>query len=474
MVMVRRSLPFRVLCLLLIACVLCFSCLMPYAQAVVVESAVLYGAYELIAAMLIGGGVVYATSDDARSAAAQVYDWLASNASAALEKINFWVAQAIVGGVSTGIRVSKDIWDMIASAFNDLFSSDSLEFGREYVALDMQSLAELQQVLYQSGQIYNDGLKGDVAFTNVKAINYVGSSGSKVSISLGIARDGSVSRVYLYRDGYDAYELVNYRGFSLPDFGFWFDDTPTYGDQLRFGYWVSGFSDTTGEDFIRYDFMPNITNVHCYFGTYTFSGDSVAPDLVFPSDNSLVRVPDLPDVQTDEDGKEVVVYPDLSLNPTDHLADIPKQETGDQVDVPYDTLVDVGTGEAVGEGEGVENPDIPTEGTDTGLIQNILDKITNFFDSPSDFKLDFDGFKNLILPDRFPFCIPFDLINSVRVFAASAANFSFDIDLETSYFSVHHTVDLSPFAVPIAFFRYTCVLFWIWVLITRTRDLMKW
>ena len=474
MVMVRRSLPFRVLCLLLIACVLCCSCLMPYAQAVVVESAVLYGAYELIAAMLIGGGVVYATSDDARSAAAQVYDWLASNASAALDKINFWVTQAIVGGVSTGIRVSKDIWDMIASAFNDLFSSDSLEFGREYVALDMQSLAELQQVLYQSGQIYNDGLKGDVAFTNVKAINYVGSSGSKVSISLGIVRDGSVSRVYFYRDGYDVYELVNYRGFTLLDFGFWFDDTPTSGTKLRFGYWVSGFSDTTGEDFIRYDYMPNTAGSHLYYGTYTFSGDSVAPDLVFPSDNSLVRVPDLPDVQTDEEGKEVVVYPDLSLNPTDHLADIPKQETGEQVDVPYDTLVDVGTGEAVGEGEGVENPDIPTEGTDTGLIQNILDKITNFFDSPSDFKLDFDGFKNLILPDRFPFCIPFDLINSVRVFAASAANFSFDIDLETSYFSVHHTVDLSPFVVPIAFFRYTCVLFWIWVLITRTRDLMKW
>ena len=134
----------------------------PAAQAVVIESAVLYGAYELIAAMLIGGGVVYATSDDARSAAAQVYDWLATNASAALDKINFWVAQAIVGGVSTGIRVSQDIWDMIASAFNDLFSSDSLEFGREYVALDRQSLADLQQVLYQSGQIYNDGLKGDV------------------------------------------------------------------------------------------------------------------------------------------------------------------------------------------------------------------------------------------------------------------------------------------------------------------------
>lgn len=247
-----------------------------------------------------------------------------------------------------------------------------------------------------------------------------------------------------------------------------FVDSLSYGDTYTsVGVWFQRISDSAVETI-----WPG--GLSFGLGSYVFSPDSVIPsnDLVFPSDNSLVRVPDLPDVQTDEDGKEVVVYPDLSLNPTDHLADIPKQETGEQVDVPYDTLVDIGTGEAVG--EGVENPDIPTEGTDTGLIQNILDKITNFFDSPSDFKLDFDGFKNLILPDRFPFCIPFDLINSVRVFAASAANFSFDIDLETSYFSVHHTVDLSPFAVPIAFFRYTCVLFWIWVLITRTRDLMKW
>ena len=431
----------------------------PAAQAVVIESAVLYGAYELIAAMLIGGGVVYATSDDARSAAAQVYDWLATNASAALDKINFWVAQAIVGGVSTGIRVSQDIWDMIASAFNDLFSSDSLEFGREYVALDMQSLAELQQVLYQSGQIYNDGLKGDVAFTNVKAINYVGSSGSKVSISLGIARDGSVSRVYLYRDGYDAYELVNYRGFSLPDFGFWFDDTPTYGDQLRFGYWVSGFSDATGEDFIRYDFMPNIANVHCYFGTYTFSGDSLAPDLVFPSDNSLIRVPDLPDVRTDEDGKEVVVYPDLSLNPTDHLADIPKQETGEQVDVPYDTLVDVGTGEAVGEGEGTGEGDITDPADPAGTLPK-----------PGDLSL-----PKLII-SKFPFCIPFDVANLIGQLNASAEAPLIRIPVKTidGIATQYITIDFSQYESLVSIVRWGIYILFVAGLAYATRNYIKW
>lgn len=465
MVMVRRSLPFRVLCLLLIACVLCCSCLMPYAQAVVVESAVLYGAYELIAAMLIGGGVVYATSDDARSAAAQVYDWLATNASAALDKINFWVAQAIVGGVSTGIRVSKDIWDMIASAFESLFSDapalDVFEYGRSYTFDSAEDFL-----------IFGDLMSLENAQKHpVRSVYLVSpSAGSPLTFSLYEEKSGPNTKLmYLVEneDVYSSLDDVAYIYNSPYAYGF-FVDSLSYGDTYTsVGVWFQRISDSAVETI-----WPG--GLSFGLGSYVFSPDSVIPsnDLVFPSDNSLVRVPDLPDVQTDEDGKEVVVYPDLSLNPTDHLADIPKQETGEQVDVPYDTLVDIGTGEAVG--EGVENPDIPTEGTDTGLIQNILDKITNFFDSPSDFKLDFDGFKNLILPDRFPFCIPFDLINSVRVFAASAANFSFDIDLETSYFSVHHTVDLSPFAVPIAFFRYTCVLFWIWVLITRTRDLMKW
>lgn len=448
MVIVRRSLPLRVLCLLLIACVLCCSCLMPYAQAVVIAGAAAYGAVELIAAMLIGGGVVYASSDDARSAAAQVYDWVATNASAALDKINFWVAQAIVSGVSTGIRVSQDVWDAIASAFNNLFSSDSLEFGREYVVTDRAEVDSLGKLL---------------ADVTVKSFRYVPLS------------DGAEYEYYLvpeYNQSNHCYYLALYSNGVLYDQGRYYQGAI---EDYRFE-----FSRTAGSLYVSvyalvgstWWYQDDISSFSTREGTYAFSGDSVAPDLVFPSDNSLVRVPDLPDVQTDEEGTEVVVYPDLSLNPTDHLADIPKGETGEQVDVPYDTLVDVETGQQVG--EDVENPDIPSEGTDTGLIQNILDKITNFFDSPSDFKLDFDGFKNLILPDRFPFCIPFDLINSVRVFAASASDFVFRIDLDTSYFSVHHTVDLAPFAVPIAFFRYTCVLFWIWVLITRTRDLMKW
>lgn len=125
MVMVRRSLPFRVLCLLLIACVLCCSCLMPYAQAVVVESAVLYGAYELIAAILIGCGIIATTSDDARDMAREVFGWLQSNAAAVLDKINSLVGQALASAIVSGVRVSGEVVDAIKQAVDSLTSTDS-------------------------------------------------------------------------------------------------------------------------------------------------------------------------------------------------------------------------------------------------------------------------------------------------------------------------------------------------------------
>ena len=131
----------------------------------------------------------------------------------------------------------------------------------------------------------------------------------------------------------------------------------------------------------------------CCFGT---GAPSLAPDLTYPGEDTMIYVPDIPEVQTDEEGKDVVIWPDLSLNPDDFVLDIPKTATGDLVDVPYDTLVDASTGTAVGEGEGTGTGE--GEGTGSGILDilgDIWDAIRNFFDSPSDFKLDFDGFKNL-------------------------------------------------------------------------------
>ena len=168
----------------------------------------------------------------------------------------------------------------------------------------------------------------------------------------------------------------------------------------------------------------------------------------------------------------------ISLDPATTNQSISIPETWDLV-VPADILQDLDLSRA---GE-VEVPDVPIDvpigevGTLVGQIATTLGEIGNFFKhffDPTVFALDVSGFKDLIITTRFPFCIPFDLINAVRVFAAAAADYSFDIDLDTAFFQLHHKVDLSPYKFYIGFFRYVVVIWFSWMLALKTRSVMKW
>ncbi len=209
------------------------------------------------------------------------------------------------------------------------------------------------------------------------------------------------------------------------------------------------------------------------------------PPLVVDPPDFPMYIP-LPDAVTGEFDiplvQEGVYYPDipdekLQTFPVDTPVDLDKVKDGTwESDIPDNPPVDV--------------PDTPTSIPGIlqglwdflkGILQGIADGITSiagaigaFFDSPSNFKLDFDGFKNLIVLQKFPFCIPFDFVNAVRLFAATAAGYQLQIDIDTDYLQVHHTVDLSPFAVPLAFFRYAACIWFGFILVMRTRDLIKW
>lgn len=103
---------------------------------------------------------------------------------------------------------------------------------------------------------------------------------------------------------------------------------------------------------------------------------------------------------------------------------------------------------------------------------SIADTLTNFF-NPSEFKLDFSKFK-VGLTEVFPFCIPFDFVKAIKLLATDSSGFSFDIDLKTTWFTIDHTVDLKPFRIPILFFRFICDFWFGYILISRTRDWIKW
>lgn len=115
---------------------------------------------------------------------------------------------------------------------------------------------------------------------------------------------------------------------------------------------------------------------------------------------------------------------------------------------------------------------IPILGDILTILERILEAIREFFDV-SDFSLNFDALK-IGLTNKFPFCIPFDLLRVVKSFSAEPMDFVFRINFKTAFFEIDHTVDLSPFKVPIKFFRWVCIIYFTWILISRTKDMMKW
>lgn len=112
------------------------------------------------------------------------------------------------------------------------------------------------------------------------------------------------------------------------------------------------------------------------------------------------------------------------------------------------------------------------EGVYTG-VKEIAATLKDMF-KPSDFDLSFDGFKSIGLSDKFPFCIPFDFYDCIAVWSADASNYKLKVNVKTDFWKVNHTVDMSQFSTPIKFFRLFCIVIFSYILITRTRSLMKW
>jgi len=91
-----------------------------------------------------------------------------------------------------------------------------------------------------------------------------------------------------------------------------------------------------------------------------------------------------------------------------------------------------------------------------------------------EWSLNFDAFKNVPLADKFPFCIPFDFYNCIAVWSASPVDYQLNVDLDTKFLVIHKEIDLSPFQWIFQFFRGFCIIFFSYILIVKTRSLIKW
>lgn len=452
----RRSLPVRCLCLLLIVLVLWCFFMVPRAGAVALEATTIAYGGLLVGTILVGAGVVFSSHGDMVKVGNAMYKTLVNGSSAIGKTISSISAWAVEHGTSLAkgaLRVGKDVYQAIVDAFNAAYSGGYFYGGNRI-------------------SIAQDCSDSDMLAFSDQLISYVKSPCTLTISSLGLSSAEVERKVYIvtYPHGYPEIKLQDGQsyGFDKPT-----TFEPDYGYNSRDNYYYVGFSmyNSSGGG-ISFRFRtPAIASI----------GDVIAApagDLVYPSDNTLVRMPDIPSVDT---ATGDVTYPNDTAYTKDAVTvPYPVDSEGVKVpDIPYDKVVDQSTGKALDDtGTDTDNPSKPGEGTDTGsntsLLQKILDLLKNFFDSPSDFRLNMDGFRNLAIKDKFPFCIPFDMVDSVKQFAADAADYQFRVKLDTQYFKVDHVVDLTPLAVPLAFFRYLVVAWFAWVLMSRTHDLMKW
>lgn len=463
----RRSLPVRCLCLLLVVLVLwCFFCV-PRAGAVALEAATVAYAGALVGTILVGAGVVFASHGDMQAVGAAMYKSWVSSSNAIGSKISALASWAVEHGEAAAkgaLRIGKDLYQGIIDAFNAIYSNGKVSLGDGVTVLPSDATDE---------EISN--FVGLFAGKDIKSFyfsEYTGQSNERVHHAY-FTRSGSVFNMVItnpYGNGGTYERTIDVGSETVKKSYFMFSHEDVW---MYLNFFVETRSRTrhvTYASAVSWGLSASLSPI---------SVSVSSPDLVYPSDDYLVKMPDLPAV---DEVTGAVSWPSDAAYTKDAVsAPYPTDADGVKVpDIPYDKVVDQSTGKTLGDTDTGTDTDKPDAGTDTGtdtggLLGQIIALLKNFFDSPSDFKLNFDGFRNLILPERFPFCIPFDLINSVRIFAVTAASdFVFRIDLDTSYWSIHHAVDLAPFTLVITFFRYAAVAGWVWFLINRTRSLIKW
>lgn len=433
----------RVLCLLL--CVVLLFCffMCPRAGAVALEASTVAYAGLLVGTLLVGAGVAFSNPGDMAKAGNAMYRTLQKGNEAIASKIAAISVWAVEHGKSIGsaaLRIGEDLYQGIVDAFNSSYSDGSFVAPSVSVLLQYSSFNDdwytfFRDARYTSAQIVADG-----KLVCSLSVSLIGTVWTYKFSGLPVTSEdvpSYVAKGYIH----PCVMLERYGDGSISLHPRLYDDN---GDFYKGG--GSG-------DIANFEKQTVVANL----------GHAVAvpqPDLKYPSDDYLVRMPDIPSVDT---ATGEVTYPDSIPYTKDAVAaPYPIGDDGVKVpDIPFDIPVDQTSGKPMDDtGTDTDTPSKPGEGTDT--------------DNPN-----WPDTGSLSLPkliaSKFPFCIPFDVARLVGLLEAEPKAPVFRIPVVyANIVNEEIVIDFDKFADVLQIIRWGEIMLFVAGLVVITRNYIKW
>lgn len=448
----------RFVCLLLIFVLLFCFFMCPRASAVALEATTIAYGGLLVGTILVGAGVVFSSRGDMAKVGAAMYKTLVNGSSAIGKTISSISAWAVEHGTSLAkgaLRVGKDLYQGIVDAFNSAYSDGIVQVSSDTLSVDNSKhdyadIAAARSMLnsfvaaqYTRATAYND--YGSLTLSLVpKSVNNSGIVTYTTTVVTSSDSKPYTGAVYGVSAGVGI-DISPYVGYY-----FYFYSKQPNGDVVT----------STERYFSSFLGANNVSNVAVVKGFYDIAVPT--PDLAYPSDNYLVRMPDIPSVDT---ATGEVTYPDSIPYTKDAVAaPYPIGDDGVKVpDIPFDIPVDQTSGKPMDDtGTDTDNPSKPGEGTDT-------DKPSVNWPSAGDISL-----PKLII-SKFPFCIPFDVARLIGLLEADPKTPIFHVPLKVGTILDEEIVlDLSQWDNAVRIIRWGELIVFVAGLVLVTRNYIKW
>lgn len=439
----------RVLCLLL--CVVLLFCffMVPRAGAVALEATTIAYGGLLVGTILVGAGVVFSSHGDMVKVGNAMYKTLVNGSSAIGKTISSISAWAVEHGASLAkgaLRVGKDLYQGIVDAFNTSYSGGAFKIADGAVTL--ADGADNASCLAAAGAIKDLlVLKQDCTLY----IDFYSEYGVHIQEyrSFIYSDSGLTTKVVDCSTGRTTQSFLPYSDYNA---AFWAVRKSSCG--ISYGHSVVSFAFWVSEDGggTSYTYRAPLS--------VSYSVAIPHPDLKYPSDDYLVKMPDIPSVDT---ATGDVTYPNDTAYTKDAVtAPYPIGDDGVKVpDIPFDIPVDQTSGKPMDDtGTDTDNPSKPGEGTDT--------------DNPN-----WPDTGSLSLPkliaSKFPFCIPFDVARLVGLLEAEPKAPVFRIPVVyANIVNEEIVIDFDKFADVLQIIRWGEIMLFVAGLVVITRNYIKW